>query len=105
MKIEFHAIIRQQSESLIITIPKEVAGMLKLKSKETKKFIIETYNDSKSENNSPSSKLSSKGPNTSKSTHEVEHNSDGAKLFQQGYMRRKDIIEILKEDRDNDSRR
>ena len=47
MKISFHAIIRQQSESLIITIPKEVAGMLDLESKQTKKFIIETEDEKK----------------------------------------------------------
>ena len=47
MKISFHAIIRQQDKSLIITIPKEVAGMLELKSKQTMKFIIETEDEKK----------------------------------------------------------
>ena len=45
MKIEFHATIREQCNSLIITIPKEIAGILGLKPKETKKFILESEKD------------------------------------------------------------
>lgn len=41
MKITFHATIREQSESLIITIPKEITEILGLKSKQIKKFVIE----------------------------------------------------------------
>ena len=97
MKIEFHAIIRQQSESLIITIPKEVAGMLELKSKETRKFIIETDND-KSGDMPSSSRTSTKSPNT-------HYISDGAVLFQSGYMRKKDIKKILKEEEEKNAAR
>lgn len=48
----------------------------------------------------PSSEMSFESPNTTK------NNSDGAKLFQQGYMRKKDIEKVLKEEEDrNDTRR
>ena len=45
MKIEFHATIRKQCESLIITIPKEYIGLLGLKPKQIRKFIIESDNE------------------------------------------------------------
>ena len=41
MKTEFHAEIREQCNSLVITIPKELRKLLDLKPKQVKKFIIE----------------------------------------------------------------
>ncbi len=45
MRTTFHAKIRKQSNSLIVTIPNEVVGMLSLEPKQTLKIAIEDKNN------------------------------------------------------------
>ena len=46
MKTTFHAAIRKQSSSFIVTIPTAIRKMLELKPKQIKKFTIEDEDES-----------------------------------------------------------